>query len=464
MTIHSKFPCNETLHPFFDSCRVGPYFCRTAFLASAKIYLPLFLLSGLLSKKAFSVSYVVYKLLPSVFRSSAMIAIIGLSWGDLVCRLRNLFGAHYRINYFIAPFVGSLIGILIEKQQRRGELVVYVLNNLADNVYRMLLSRRLVREIPHGLTYLFAAAIGVLHMFLVRHRELLGGSERALMQTVIGVEQQPDALERCLHRGCESLRRLLLPKAAGGATEEVPAAADGVRQPAQPLCVHQGACIEHTAIGLGRGFLIGYSLQCALRLLPSLFALSKWFDPTSRQKLLRKSFGAPTVKFGLFLGLLSGVTRGVQCLLRNFRRKEDGWNQVVSGVAGGLSFALSGSVELCMFMASKACDVGYKYAKFKGYVRPVPGGQVMLFALATASIFSILFWEPHNLRPSYLAYLNKATFGLMSDLVVSTHELRLASGMSQANTRSYLHWYNGKFRKYLRDAVSSWAQQHYRPS
>src|SRR4051794_22805062 len=65
-----------------------------AFFAASKIYGPLFILSALVSKKLLNPKFVLFKLLPSIVRSSLFIAVIGTLWVRLACLFRELFGAH----------------------------------------------------------------------------------------------------------------------------------------------------------------------------------------------------------------------------------------------------------------------------------------------------------------------------------------------------------------------------------
>lgn len=68
----------------------------------------------------------------------------------------------------------------------------------------------------------------------------------------------------------------------------------------------------------------------------------KYFVPNlkkSSQQVLRPKTIRTNMSLGLFMGLQTLLLKGIQCLLRLLRQKEDGWNAITSGaIAGGLSY------------------------------------------------------------------------------------------------------------------------------
>jgi len=282
---------------------------------------------------------------------------------------------------------------------------------------------------------LFGLTMGLLHYFQKRDRSLLGASEGAFADGVIGSEAKPDRLERFFIQKLTTLRRAVGQKAPAGAS----------RRDCES-CQHQtSSCVEHCGLGLARGFTIGFILKVALTLLPGMAGL---LNAKRRAVLLQRSFGRSSLKMGLFLGLLSAGTRASQCLIRRIRGQEDGWNHFLSGFIGGLAFNFSQSTELCMYFASKAIDVVYKFLKKSGIVKPIPFFQTFLFSISTAFIITTTIWEPQNVRPSYLNYLAKATGGYFVDIVGGLHNVRLATA-SPVVRDVYLDWYLKVFtRKY----------------
>jgi len=101
---------------------------------------------------------------------------------------------------------------------------------------------------------------------------------------------------------------------------------------------------------------------------------------------------------------MSGGSRAIECSLRAIRGKEDGFNQLISGFLAGFSFLLNGSLEIAMYVGSKAGESLFYHLVNRGYLVSLPYGEVIAFALACGVMFSVSLYEPHNLRPSYLKF------------------------------------------------------------
>eukprot|EP01116_Phalansterium_solitarium_P025722 TRINITY_DN9975_c0_g1_i1.p1 TRINITY_DN9975_c0_g1~~TRINITY_DN9975_c0_g1_i1.p1 ORF type:complete len:472 (+),score=93.39 TRINITY_DN9975_c0_g1_i1:155-1570(+) len=461
-----RHACSELDHSFtFASCNKHAWLCfQTAFQNSAKIYGPLFLITGILTRKIFSPKYVVTHFVPSVCRSSAMIAIIGSLWIRVACLLNTANGAHFRYHYWLNTLVGATLGILAEKKERHAELAVYVTQNAVDNVYRMLANRNILPHIEHGLTLMYACAMGILYAFQKYDRKLLGSSEGAFVNTVVGIEDQPDAMERFLAQQLRMIKSVFRLAVAPSSDLPVGTPKEHVSSPLLSpkfaahvnltrLCCHKSTCVDFGLLGYVKGFLIGYSFKSLTTLIPALVKPSKFTTAAGRSKIITKCFGHPAVRLGLFLSLMSGGTRSIQCLLRQIRGKEDPVNNFVAAFIGGLSFHLSGSLDFSAYVFSKAADTFYKFSKAKGYVTPLPHGKVITFVLSTMVIFYNLYWEPHNVRPSYFGYMNSVTDGIWAQMIKSSHEMRCQE-LSGPNLANYLQWYQNSMKKYLRPFAS----------
>ena len=57
-------------------------------------------------------------------------------------------------------------------------------------------------------------------------------------------------------------------------------------------------------------------------------------------KLLLESIGSDTAKFALFLGVFTGAYKGLNCLLRRLRKKDDQYNAFMAGALAGTALAL----------------------------------------------------------------------------------------------------------------------------
>jgi hypothetical protein len=157
-----------------------------------------------------------------------------------------------------------------------------------------------------------------------------------------------------------------------------------------------------------QSFVFGYGLKGLLALLGNLIRVRSL---KSVPDAIVKSFGRQQIHFGLFLGCLSALSKVVTCLLRLSRQKDDAINTIVAGFFGGLSAYFSSSVEISMYIFSKAIQTVLSHLTELGFIKPIPYATELIYSFFTALLFYAGFWEPKNLRPSYLAFLHKITGG-----------------------------------------------------
>lgn len=95
------WPCSHVIHNtthtpqghFLQLCDRDAFWVGVnAFRAAATIYGPLFVASGLLSGKLTNPRFVLFKLLPSIARSSLFVACIGFFWVRFACLGRQITG------------------------------------------------------------------------------------------------------------------------------------------------------------------------------------------------------------------------------------------------------------------------------------------------------------------------------------------------------------------------------------
>lgn len=72
---------------------------------------------------------------------------------------------------------------------------------------------------------------------------------------------------------------------------------------------------------------------------------------------------------------------------------------------GGTFFALNESVEIGMYIASKAGEALLDYWVLKGKIKPLPNGSVVVYTFGAAALLFISLIEPESIRPSYLRYV-----------------------------------------------------------
>eukprot|EP01118_Nematostelium_gracile_P013871 TRINITY_DN5292_c0_g1_i1.p1 TRINITY_DN5292_c0_g1~~TRINITY_DN5292_c0_g1_i1.p1 ORF type:complete len:476 (+),score=76.03 TRINITY_DN5292_c0_g1_i1:168-1430(+) len=397
-----------------------------AFKASSKIYGPLFLLSAVLSKKIFSPSFVITKLIPSIVRSSLFVAVIGAIWVRLCCLFSYWSGGHYRWVYFWSPVIASSIGLLVEKKDRRNELTVFICQQAAEALFRMGASRNYWSPVKNGMTYLFASAMALLVYFQNYHENVLGQSTHGLLKLCLGQETRPDFIEVKMSKIYSNLKK----KMFGPISEP----------PKHQLCKHQWSCRAYALVGFMKSFSLGFLIRLALKLAP-LFLNPK--------KLIKKPsilLDANILRLGLFLGLMNGISRSSICILRALRGKDDGLNALFSGYLAGFSFLLNGSTEVAMYVASKAAESLYYHLVNLGYLFKLPYGEVLAFAASCGVMFVASVFEPHNIRPSYIKFLTRASGGRYGWIVKAFAPVREEYGVP--NPEAYFKWKKG-IQKFL---------------
>jgi len=375
-----------------------------------------------------------FTFVPNVIRSSVFISTIGTLWARFACLEYSITGQHLKTSMFVSPALAAWVGIMLEKKERRRELTVYVAQQAVESLFRMLISRKYIKPIIHLKLILFALSMSVLLYFQKNETNLMAGSAKSLMKLFIPVEISPDLPERTVIRMIVFIRRYLLRK-----TRRTP---DTLRRSVgtygsfgnllededddrDVVCPHKAnfhiSCWMYTLIGFCRSFLLGLGIRGFFLLLPRLLNPKKL-----KRKGLLPLADEGSLRLALFLGSMSGISRGVQCIMRRLRGKEDGFNQLVAGFAAGLTFFLNGSTEVCMYVASKATEAVYHMLVNRGLMKPFPHGEVSVFTLSVAILFYNALVAPHDVRPSYLRFLSRTSGYTFANMAVWFTKVREA--------------------------------------
>lgn len=359
------FRCYEIAHPWEPSCTaswVALFF--DTFSNSIKLYGVLYLVAQLVSRRTSRRAFA--ETLLSSVRSASFLGYNVMLFMFVICALRWGFGRLYLQNStFVAGLASGFLAIFVEHPSRRRVLSVYMLNQCSEIVFNCLRSRNLVRDVPHGEVFMFAASLAGF-LYCIRNNNNL-----------------KDPV-------CKALRRLM------GAEEfAIPAVAADTGQP----CWHLGSCWRHAAEGVPAPFLTGYGLQALLSLASPRLRRRPW-QIFSRW--------APIAQ-GTFLASAVGLFRGCRCLLRYYCGYERPWQVFASGLVAGLSMAVSPNTTLSLYLTWKLIEVLYCQAATKGYAPTLAWGPELLFALGCGVMMFCAVVEPHNMRPSYAKFLNDMT-------------------------------------------------------
>jgi len=334
----------------------------------------LFLIPSLLFKHhKKGIFEVLKRFFPSAFRSSAFLATLASCVLPISCAIRGIFGKFHPFLVFLGGVIGGALSILIERKDRRRELAVFTMNQSVEAVYKMGVSRDIFPIFDKGDVFVFMVASSLLSYFYTQENECLGNI-KAMLGFLLGDKSNEVNAEK----------------------------------PTGTLCKHKESCWSFTLRGFFRGFMIGCGLRGTLTFLSLLFLKKMYRNP---KKLLELSFGSKTTNFGLFLGFFVGCWKGIACLLRNIRVRDDEINSIVAGAVAGLSILFSRSTEISMYCLSKGVEAIFVSMTKKGVMKPLPHPDVFMFAIGTGIIFYCCSLEPYNLRPSYWRFMRSVSGG-----------------------------------------------------
>jgi len=370
------------VHPREPSCT--KFYLQSivdVFFHGLQIYAPLYVVAEILTRKNLPLIDVIKQIIPNILKSTTFLVIQGCGYGAGLCALRALTGNHYRLNYLIPGFISSFAAVSVEKKQRRIELAIYVLNQMLETVFRMLVCRGLLKPFKHGLTLVFAAAMPVL-VYFYRYDDSCLGSLKGIMNFLIGTEGKSDRLDQKIKH---YLHKLMPFRQSNNSSEE-----------------HRTWSYLGALIAFIKCFLIGFFLKQVLQLLRA------FKNPSQLGSLLKGNL-LSSIRLGLFLGLLSGGIKAIVHLLHTIRGKDDGLNSVIAGFFSAFSVMLFSDTDLVMYCASKALSAIYISLAKRNYVPTIPKGESIAYGVFTMILLYAMCMEPYNLRHSYIMFLRRAT-------------------------------------------------------
>jgi len=437
--LHFCRPCTEVIHPHVG-CNMFTYLCfQSGFISAFKAYGTLFLFSTLIKTKFRpKLEDLVLKTLPTIIRR-----VVSGVFPLLVC-LWSKTGNHSGPSFFVLPFIAALAGIAIEKSSRRTELAVYVANQAIELYYHMLVSRGLIPPIRHGREILFTLSFSVLVYFHKHHRHLLPGSVNSLLKVIIGVENNMDIIEKHVSKFYFWYKQHMPEFIECLFSEDE-------NTSSHRLCKHSYGCKTYAFVGFLKAFLLGLAIKASFVFFPAIVLNPKNFFSGFASNIY-KVLGKSTLQFALFWGIMSGGPRGTECLLRYIRGVDDGVNSVIAGFVGGLGVVFFSSIELAMYIASKAVETLFYFAVERKITKSRKHGEILLFAFCTASLFYASAYEPHNIRESYFSWLLKASRGHWAYFFEAFTPVRLEAGVP--DIQAYNNWYKNFATSVVKQYIS----------
>ncbi|KAI4813817.1 hypothetical protein KUCAC02_003041 [Chaenocephalus aceratus] len=395
MAALSKLPhsCYEIGHTWDPSCVQSALdVARGALEVSFKIYAPLYLIAAVLRRRK---KDYLKRLLPEILWSTSFLTANGGLYIVFFCILRKLLGGFYPWSAgFGSALPASYIAILLERKKRRGMLTIYMTNIATETLFRMAVTRGIVKPIKHGEVLLFCITAS-LYTFLFRRKDGLKGFTFSALKFIIGKEEIPT----------HSVAKTLL-----AYTREL---IESIKKgPRHRCCKHyQDNCISYCVKGFVRMFSVGYLIQCVLR------CLQRSDTVTKPSRLPSLFYNKENFQLGAFLGSFVSIYKGTSCLLRWLRNIDDELHALIAGFLAGTSMFFYKSTSISMYLFSKLVETVYFKGIESGRFPYFPHADTVIYAISTAICFQAAVMEVQNLRPTYwkfLLRLTKGRFGLMN--------------------------------------------------
>lgn len=244
-----------------------------------------------------------------IFQSTAFLTTSAFSYSAYLCSLRHVLGSFniYTASY-IPAFMSSFTAILVERPSRRGLLTMYVANVATETLWRMGVSRGVVKSIPNGQVLIFGLATSVLLYFFRSgwHLDAEKDSVYDIIRFIVGRDEEGGAKEvrepaagpsRPRRRNNYLVIQMFL-KFYKQSTDKLKAL------PKHEKCPHKHSCVYYTASGGAKLFGIGLGVQVALKLIMNIKKIA-----TSPKKAANIFFAKDTLKIGAFLGGFSFIYR-----------------------------------------------------------------------------------------------------------------------------------------------------------
>uniref|UniRef100_A0A8C2JB87 Transmembrane protein 135 n=1 Tax=Cyprinus carpio TaxID=7962 RepID=A0A8C2JB87_CYPCA len=393
--------CYEIGHTWSSSCTTSTLQVTAGALeVSFKIYAPLYLIAAILRRR--KKDYYKKRLLPEILQSTSFLTANGGLYIAFFCILRKLLGRFYSWSAgFGAALPASYIAILIERKSRRGLLTIYMANLATETIFRMAVTRGLVKPMKHG---------EVCYSTCCRSETVKGDYVSGCGRFIVGKEEIPThscLAEHVYGQGSE--------RDAPPPDERLePTCKHG---PRHRCCKHyQDNCISYCVKGFIRMFSVGYLIQCCLKV-PSAFRQA--FTKPSR--LLWLLYNKENFQLGAFLGSFVSIYKGTSCLLRWMRNLDDELHALIAGFLAGTSMFFYKSTTISMYLFSKLVETLYFKGIEAGKFPYFPEADTVIYAISTAICFQAAVMEVQNLRPSYwkfLLRLTKGRFALMNRKVL----------------------------------------------
>jgi len=269
----------------------------------------------------------------------------------------------------------------------------------------MMVRRGMIRPLEYGDVLVFAVSMSIL-FYYYQHEPKILGNIHGIFSTFIGREEDEQ-----LHWFDDKISKWMT--SFTGFPGKIP-------KPGFKI-------IFMTVIGFFKGFLVGFLIQTAIKIIGGVRP-GELKDPKTFFKGL---FSFRNNGFPLFLGMLTSLTRFLASVMRKILGRNHPVVTLAVGFISGLSILLARSTEVSMWFASKAGEALVQSAIQRKIFTPPKNAQTLLYSWATATIFYNVVFESYNIRPSVWKFLLNVTGGLMDHFPKIGEKLRKDIGIPQ---------------------------------
>mmetsp|Transcript_405 Transcript_405/g.703 ORF Transcript_405/g.703 Transcript_405/m.703 type:complete len:205 (+) Transcript_405:330-944(+) len=173
----------------------------------------------------------------------------------------------------------------------------------------------------------------------------------------------------------------------------------------EKLCKHKGECWKNALKGLVLAAGQGLAVKAALHILLN-FLLKRGYKRPLQS--LAKLFSIENLRFGVFTGLMNFLYKSTLCLLRYYRKKNDGLTYLVAGGVCGLSILAEDKERRetwSLYFAARLVDILLRSAGTRCGGWNVNKIEVYLFMSMISFLLFCFTVEKDNMLRSYYSFL-----------------------------------------------------------
>ncbi|XP_052241949.1 transmembrane protein 135-like isoform X5 [Dreissena polymorpha] len=368
-----NYSCYELGHTWTPSCtKASLDVAKSVFVEALKIYGSLYFIAGLVRRKG--KKYYRDKFLRELAQSTLFLTTNGTLFITCFCIWR------------------------------RGLLAMYTGNLAIETIWRMLKARGLVRSLPNGEVLLFSVAAAIYLYYFKKDNGLPAGT-LSMFKKVFGASETQPSGEHVVSMVTEDVSRSRS-SSRHNTVQHIWANVLRLLQscPRHRLCRHQHACVYYVLEGSLKMFGIGYVIQAVIKLLSTITKVFR-----RPKTVISALFNTTNLQLGAFLAGFVGIYRGLNCVLRWCRDKDDSMHGLVAGFVAGWSMMFYKSSTIAIYSALRVAEMLYFKGIELGRLPYIRCADIILYSISTSIVFHAAVLEPHNLRPAYWNFLLRVT-------------------------------------------------------